>query len=186
MDRKVIVVLGATGGQGSGVVDALLKDTSQERWLVRAVTRDPESARARKLLTDYQTSDERLSIVRGDPYDLKNLQDIFQGAYGLFALVSELVPGKILQREEELVHELEGGRNIVDAAKHNKIAHFVFSSMPDMDKVTSGRYTRMFHMTNKFKVEQYAREHLENVTCLIPGKYNQPISRCPNSRDPQV
>ena len=116
----------------------------------------------------------------------RTLKHIFRDAYGLFALVSELVPGKVLQKEEELVHELEAGRNIVDAAKHNNIAHFVFSSMPEMDKVTSGRYTRIFHMTNKFKVEQYARQQLENVTCLIPGKYNKPTSRCSNSRDPEV
>ncbi|KAI0129902.1 hypothetical protein BJ170DRAFT_618031 [Xylariales sp. AK1849] len=169
MEQRVIVVLGATGSQGSGVVAALLKDTSEERWSVRAVTRDPGSARAQKLLAEQQTPDGRLSVVYGDPYDPENLRKNFSGAYGVFAVVSEIMPGKVLMKEEEIAHELEAGRNVVDAAKDSYVEHFVFSSLPDMAKATSGRYTRIHHMNNKFMTEQYARKQLENVTCLIPG-----------------
>lgn len=168
-EQRVIVVLGATGGQGSGVVAALLKDTSEKQWSIRAVTRDPDSERAKKLLTEQQTPDRRLSVVHGDPYDPESLRKNFSGAYGVFAVVSEVMPGKVLMKEEEIAHELEAGRNIVDAAKYSSVEHFVLSSMPDMAKVTSGRYTRMHHMNNKFITEQYARRHLESVTCLIPG-----------------
>jgi uncharacterized protein YbjT (DUF2867 family) len=169
MEQKVIVVLGATGGQGSGVVAALLKDMSGKPWSVRAVTRDPGSSRAQKLLDDHQTLDGRLSVVYGDSYNPENLRKNFSGAYGVFALISEIVPGKVLMNEEEIAHELEAGRYIVDAAKYCSVEHFVFSSMPDMVKATSGRYTRMHHMNHKFMAEQYARKQLDNVTCLIPG-----------------
>ncbi|KAH6648131.1 putative cinnamoyl-CoA reductase [Truncatella angustata] len=169
MEPRVIVVLGATGSQGSGVVTALLKDTSKERWSVRAVTRDPVSTRAQKLLAEQQTPDGRLSIVYGDPYDPENLRKNFSGAYGVFAVVSEIILGKVLMNEEEIAHELEAGRNIVDAAKYSFVEHFVFSSLPDMAKVTSGRYTRIHHMNNKFMTEQYARKQLDSVTCLIPA-----------------
>ena len=169
MEQRIIVVLGATGSQGSGVVRALLKDTSEQKWSVHAITRDPDSERAQKLLAEQQTPDGRLSVVYGDPYDPENLRKTLNGAYGVFAMVSEAIPGTFLMKEQDIQHELNAGRNIVDAAKYNSIEHFVFSSMPDMAKVTSGRYTRMHHMSNKFITEQYARKHLENVTCLIAG-----------------
>ena len=43
MGHPVIAVLGATGAQGGGVVDALLK---QGTWTVRAVTRSAAKAQA--------------------------------------------------------------------------------------------------------------------------------------------
>lgn len=47
---KSVVVFGATGSQGSGAVSALLK---QGKFSVRAVTRDPKSAKsALKLAAD--------------------------------------------------------------------------------------------------------------------------------------
>ncbi|KAH7321082.1 hypothetical protein B0I35DRAFT_428508 [Stachybotrys elegans] len=166
---RVIVVLGATGGQGSGVVAALLNDASGERWSVHAVTRDPSSERAQKLVAENQTPDGRLSVVYGDQHDPESLRKAMEGAYGVFAAVSEMIPGTWFIKEEEVAHELEAGRNIVDAAKHNSVEHFVFSSMPDMIKATAGRYTKLHHMHNKFLTEQYARTHLDAVTCLIAG-----------------
>lgn len=46
---KAVVVFGATGSQGSGVVSALLK---QGKFSVRAVTRDPTSVKSTKLAAD--------------------------------------------------------------------------------------------------------------------------------------
>ena len=44
---KVITVFGATGGQGGGVVSALLKAINEEGkdYAVRAITRKPEGAK---------------------------------------------------------------------------------------------------------------------------------------------
>lgn len=169
--QKVIVVLGATGGQGSGAVATLLKDTSEQHWFVRAVTRDVHSERAQKLLAEHQTPDGRLSVVQGDMYDPENMRKILDGAYGVFAVWCELKPGQMLEKEEDIAHELEQGRTVIDAAKDCSVEHFVCSSLPDMVKATSGRYTRIHHMDNKYKNEQYARNQLENVTSLIPGQF---------------
>lgn len=167
--RRTIVVVGATGGQGRGVVSALLKDDSGSPWSVRAVVRDVNSDRAQKLLADNQTADNRLSIMTGNAYDPETLRRAFSGAYGVFGSTYEVLPGKILVHEEETAHELEAGRNMVDAAKKCGVVHFVFSSLPDMVKATSGRYSKIYHMNNKYITEQYARKELDNVTCLIPG-----------------
>ena len=51
-NKKLILVIGATGAQGIAVVDALLapaKDGKQSPFAIRALSRDPESKRAKEL-----------------------------------------------------------------------------------------------------------------------------------------
>ena len=51
-NKKLILVIGATGGQGIAVIDALLKpaaDGSPSPYAVRALTRDTQSRRAKLL-----------------------------------------------------------------------------------------------------------------------------------------
>lgn len=137
---RTIVVVGATGNQGIGVVRALLgsETAGGNPWLVRAITRDPNSVKAKRFLADNQTSDGRLALVAGHVYDKSSLQDAFTGAYGVFGLTSEYYPGRVLEKEEEMQHEIEAGRNIILAARACGIKHFVFSSLPDMVKTTKG------------------------------------------------
>ena len=44
MSKKIIAVVGATGKQGGGMIDALLKDGT---FAVRAITRDTNSDKAK-------------------------------------------------------------------------------------------------------------------------------------------
>lgn len=162
-----IVVVGATGRQGGGVVKALLDSPLQ--WTVRALTRDPDSDTAKKFLSHNQTADIRLSLVQGHVYDKASLIVAYAGAHGVFGLTSEGYPGRTLTTEEELLHEIEGGRNQVEASKECGVKHFVFSSLPDMRRVTNGKYTGIHHMNNKHDVETIARAELDAPTFLVPG-----------------
>jgi uncharacterized protein YbjT (DUF2867 family) len=48
--KKVLVVFGATGGQGGSVVKAILGDSkTREAWTVRGVTRDVSKPSAKAL-----------------------------------------------------------------------------------------------------------------------------------------
>lgn len=175
---RIVVVVGATGNQGVGVVRALLASETADGnpWFVRAMTRDPNSANAKSFLADNQTADSRLALVAGHVYDKSSLQDAFAGAYGVFGLTSEAYPGRVLEREEEMQHEIEAGRNMILAAKACGIKHFVFSSLPDMAKTTRGRFPRIHHMNNKYVIEQIAREELGGVTFIIPGLCSDKIT----------
>lgn len=168
---RTIVVVGATGNQGGGVVRALLaSDASEGRlWKVRGISRDPNSEKAKRFLECHQTHDQRLSLVAGHVYDKASLQDAFAGAHGVFAITSESYPGKVLKKEEEMKHEIEAGRNMILAAEECRVKHFVFSSLPDMVDATGGRYPNIHHMNNKHEVEKIVRERLSTFTCVIPG-----------------
>lgn len=166
---RTIVVTGATGNQGKGAIHALLG--ADEGWYVRALTRDVSSPWAKALLDECSddVKAERLSLVQGSTYDLDSIRSTFVGAYGVFAATSEIYPGKVLIEEAEMAHEIQAGRNIVLAAKEAGVKHFVFSSLPNMDKVTEGKFPGIHHMNNKHAIEEFAKEHLSGVTCLIPG-----------------
>ncbi|RAL13292.1 NAD(P)-binding protein [Aspergillus homomorphus CBS 101889] len=168
---RIIVVVSATGNQGSGVIRALLdsKTPDDGRWHVRGITRDPNSTKAKQFLAEHQTPDQRLFLVAGHVFDQASLEAAFTGAHGVFAMTSETHAGKVLEKPEEMKHEIESGRNMVLAAEACRVQHFVFSSLPDMVSVTGGRYPNLYHMNNKYEVEKIVRERLDAVTCLIPG-----------------
>ncbi|RYC80883.1 hypothetical protein BFJ63_vAg16233 [Fusarium oxysporum f. sp. narcissi] len=167
--QQTIAVVGTTGIQGSGVVRALLSDEYGGPWFVRALTQDPSSGKAQKLLSEYLTTDNRLSLVSGNVYDEPSLRSAFTGAYGVFATTSERYPGKLITEEWELKHEINAGRNIISAAKECCIKHLVFSSLPDTVKASDGQFKRIHHMNNKHTIEQLARKELDGFTSLIPG-----------------
>ena len=51
-EKKLILVIGATGVQGTAVIDALLaplEDGTPSSYTIRGLTRDPNSSRAKEL-----------------------------------------------------------------------------------------------------------------------------------------
>jgi uncharacterized protein YbjT (DUF2867 family) len=68
---KTILVTGATGKQGGAVVEALFEAPNAADFTILAVTRNPESASAKKL------AEKGVKIVHGD---LNNVPAIFESA----------------------------------------------------------------------------------------------------------
>jgi len=107
---QVIAVCGATGRQGGAVTRSLL----EEGWKVRALTRRPESPKARAL------AELGAEVFRADMEDVESLFGAFDGAYGVFSVQNGLVSG--------FDRELVQGRNVADAASRVGVAHFVYGS----------------------------------------------------------
>ncbi|KAE8405606.1 hypothetical protein BDV37DRAFT_244873 [Aspergillus pseudonomiae] len=168
-ETKYIAVLGATGNQGGGVVRALLVKT-EPCFHVRAITRDVSSPAAQRLQAKYKDSG-RLELVAADVYDKESLIEAFKNAYGVFAQTNNRIPGKKIETEQDMDHELVAGRNIIDAAKACNVQHFVMSSLPNITNASKGRFTKVFHFDNKHKIEQWARDELPAVTALHPGLF---------------
>ncbi|GFF71749.1 hypothetical protein CNMCM6936_003239 [Aspergillus lentulus] len=72
---KLIVVLGATGGQGNSVVEAFL---TEKDYIIRGVTRQPQSEKAQAL------SKRGVEVVEADN-DEASLVKAFEGASAMVA-----------------------------------------------------------------------------------------------------
>ena len=128
--KHTIVVLGASGQQGQGVVDAL-KATGN--FHVRAATRNPDK---------YQGKADQVSYADLDRPE--SLDDALRGAYGVFAVTNAWQPG---------TDEMAQCRALIASAKRQGIEHFVWSTLPNVDAISGGRLD-VPHFTNKAKMDQ--------------------------------
>ena len=98
MTEKPILVLGATGGQGGAVVDALLAG----KTVVRAVVRDPGRESARRLAR------RGVELVSGALQDRESMVSAMRDVAAVFAVTTPFEAG--------VDAEVEQGRTILAAA----------------------------------------------------------------------
>ncbi len=132
MEKKIIAVVGATGLQGKGVVNALKKEGS---FNVRAITRNPDK---------YQGSADE--VVLGDLSSLDSITNAFKGAYGVFVVTNFW----------EGADELTQGRTAVEAARKANVTHFIWSTLPNVDTISKGKFN-VPHFTEKAKVDELVK-----------------------------
>src|SRR5437667_4223983 len=99
MTKQTITVVGGTGAQGGGVVEALL---ASGQYTVRVVSRDPASKSAKKL------EQRGVQVVKGDLLEPSSLRGAFEGAYGAFVVTNFWDPTQMAKETEigiAAVHE---------------------------------------------------------------------------------
>ncbi|KAJ7433688.1 NAD(P)-binding protein [Mycena galericulata] len=127
---RIVAVFGATGLQGSAVLEAILKDGT---FTPRAITRNPDSENALKLKA------RGVEVVQADSGDKESLMGALKGSEGVFAYtVPKFAPVNTTGPEE-----LTQGKNIVDAAKQASVKFLVFSSVPSIKKLSDGKYANV-------------------------------------------
>ncbi|KAJ7131947.1 hypothetical protein C8R46DRAFT_1140748 [Mycena filopes] len=155
MSQRVVAVFGATGLQGSSVVDALLKDGT---FTPRAISRDPNSAASQKLKA------RGVQVVRGSSLDKASLVSALEGCEAVFA-VTVLNYGHVEGQDE-----LTQGRNMVDVAKEVGVKFFIWTSLPDMKTITNGKYQNCTHYDDKAAVQEYLKSSgLPHASLLLPA-----------------
>lgn len=132
MDKEIIAVVGATGLQGRGVVDALMREGS---FRVRAITRNPDK---------YQGNADE--AVAGDLTNEESLNRAFKGVHGVFVVTNFW----------EGADELAQGQTAVRAAKDAGVTHFIWSTLPNVEKISNGQYD-VPHFTGKAQVDQFVK-----------------------------
>src|SRR5258706_4455225 len=133
-NKKVIAVVGATGQQGGAVVRALQAD---KQFKVRALTRNPA-----------KHSGLAEEVVKADLTRPETLTAAFEGAHGVF-LVTNLW--------EEGTDEVHQATAAVGAAKDAGVKHFVWSTLPDVEAISGGRF-HVPHFTGKAKIDRIVKE----------------------------
>jgi uncharacterized protein YbjT (DUF2867 family) len=141
MDKKIIAVLGATGAQGGGLMDAILGDASGP-FRVRALTRDVNGEAARKLAARGAEVravdvDDEASLVRG-----------FEGAHGAFCVTFYWAH---LSPEKEIAH----ATSMAKAAKQAGVHHVIWSTLEDTRRWVPLTDDRMPTLMGKYKVPHF-------------------------------
>lgn len=195
IEKKLIVVCGATGNQGGSVARRFLQDPG---FLVRGLTRDPTSAAARELAA------AGAEMVRADldAGDAAALAAVFRGAAVIFsvtqywapfgrpadraAAAARGIPVRRLAYEAELRH----GRAIADAAAATASSldpnGFLASTLSHAARCSAGRYTDLYHYDAKADVfpDYVARTHPElaaKMSCIHTGYFFTSYNILPNS-----
>jgi uncharacterized protein YbjT (DUF2867 family) len=155
MDRKIILVLGATGQQGGAVVKAL----TGSDFVIRALTRDPEAQKAKTLV---QSGAE---VVKADFADEGSMRQALQGVYGVFS-VHNMTGG--LRAEEEQ------GKSLATWAKQAGVEHLVYSSVGGAE-----RRTGIGHFDSKWAVEEHIRAIGQPHTIVRPVAFMENFTGFP-------
>ena len=132
MEQKSIVVFGATGLQGKGVVNALV---NQGTYNVKAVTRNPENY-----------AGNAHEAVFADLNNLQSLKDALKDAYGVF-LVTNFWEG---------ADEIAQSKNAIEAAKASGVQHFIWSTLPDVEVISNSEF-EVPHFTGKARADELVK-----------------------------
>src|SRR5713226_4703388 len=143
--NKTVLITGATGRQGGGVIRHLLP----KGWSLRALTRNPNSGAAKGLM------DQGIEVVQGDLEDPSSLESAVRGVYGIYSVQDYWSVGA--------KREIQQGKNLADAAKKSGIEHFVFSSVGGAE-----RNSGIDHFESKWEVEKHIRKLGLPATMLRP------------------
>ncbi|DAA75428.1 TPA_exp: putative NmrA family transcriptional regulator [Trichophyton benhamiae CBS 112371] len=158
-DKKLLVVLGATGKQGGSVINSILGDEkAAAQFSIRAITRDPSKQSAQAL------AKRGVECVKADLNSKESLIEAFKGAYAVYAVTNFWETGSAET-------EIRQGKNIADAAKEDNVQHLIWSSLINVTKVSGGKLTGVSHFDSKAAVEEYIRSIDVPATFFLPGFY---------------
>ena len=140
-NKRIIAIIGATGAQGGGLVNAILNDPDTE-FAVRAITRNTGSDKAREL------AGKGAEVVQADLDDKDSLVNAFKDAYGVFGVTNfweHFSPEK----------ETEQARNIAKAAEEAQVKHVIWSSLEDTRKWSKMDDPSIPVLQEKYKVPHF-------------------------------
>ncbi|KAI4114909.1 MAG: hypothetical protein LQ345_004401 [Seirophora villosa] len=165
---KLLVVVGATGNQGSSVINAVLQHDPS--YKIRGITRDTSTAASKAL------SAKGVEMVVADRYNVLALRIAFKGATAIFAITDFWQPYlKALAAHaglrEVLVaprlnfnsarrlaeeDEIDQGRKMVNAACGlDTLEHFILSSLPDAHAISGGKLDMLANSVGKARTLKY-------------------------------
>jgi hypothetical protein len=181
---KIIAVTGATGAQGGGVVNVMRKTPG---WRVRAVTRNPDSETAKKLITATAAADDdgSVEVVRADFDDEESLVRAFDGVSAVFAVTNwweSLFSGRS-QWEAGEIEERHGMNLARAAARTPTLEHYLWSTQPSAKRMFPDGSLETPHMDFKANVDARIRAEMPELaaktTYLYLGYYPQNMAYFP-------
>ena len=138
---RIITVFGATGAQGGGLARAILADP-QRRFLVRAVTRKPESPAAQALAA------AGAEVVAADLDDGRSVRRVLGGAYAAFFVTN-------FWEHFSPEREVAQAETMAEAAAQTGLQHAIWSTLEDTRRYIKPGGGRMPLLLGKYNVPHY-------------------------------
>ncbi|HFQ94216.1 MAG TPA: NmrA/HSCARG family protein [Anaerolineae bacterium] len=148
MNDKRVLIFGATGNVGGATAREMLR----RGWQVRAVTRNPQSEKARALAA------LGAEVVQGDMDDRASLGRVVEGFPRVLSVQNWQVSGP--------EGEVRQGRQVAEAAHSAGVEHLVFASAG-----TGEADTGVPHFDNKLVIEAYMRDLGLPFTVVRPAPF---------------
>ena len=173
--NKIIVVVGATGNQGSSVAHEFLK---LPNWHVRCLTRNPSSAASEALVV------LGAEVVQADLSDLSSLTRAFANANAIFLNTNFWETYKVLVAKDEksaseaaFKAEVSHGTNAaIAAAGVPTLERIVYSALPPMRAHSKGKYGSGGHWDTKATIIEFILkeqpELAKKLSLIYLGGYN--------------
>lgn len=156
-EKPIIAIFGGTGAQGGSVVKSLLNDG---RFSLRILTRNLNSKKAIKF------SKRGVKVFQGNMWNQDDLKKFLNGAYGCF-VVTNFWDKECMGKEELL------GKQIARIAREVGVRHFVWSTLPNVQKISHGKYN-VPHFSDKARVNKYIKQlGFQYWTFVLPAFYYQ-------------
>lgn len=183
---KPIVVIGATGTQGSSAISTFLTESG---WRVRGIARNPQSDASRALFS------EGVEMVAADINDTQALVGTFEGANAIFAVTdffssptnptsqTKPNPGQTIN-EYSFEYEKRQGITIMDAVSIVKpLERFVSSRLSAVKKWSRGKYSKVYHFDSKAEATEFVKttypETWAKTSVIMVGFYLENTRRDP-------
>jgi uncharacterized protein YbjT (DUF2867 family) len=143
---KTLAIIGATGQQGTSVVNFVLNDPElSKKYNIRAITRDVNSEKASKL------KERGVEVVQGDLEDTASIKKALTGAHTLFLVTAPAWTASDLKPELDVI------KKTADTAVEAGVEYIIFSSLPSITDISGGKYTRVHPFDAKAEGEKYIR-----------------------------
>lgn len=149
-DKKIIAVIGATGGQGGGLVRAIASDPNGE-FAARAITRDVNSDKAKAV------AKLGAEVVAASMDDAASLKGAFSGTHGVFCVTP-------FWEHYSPEREFAQATAMAQAAKDAGVKHAIWSTLEDTRRWVPLTDNRMPTLQGKYKVPHFdAKGEADNV-----------------------
>jgi uncharacterized protein YbjT (DUF2867 family) len=160
-----VLVIGATGQQGSAAARALLECGRA----VHALVRDVDKPAARSL------REAGARLVTGDLDDPASLRAAMRAVHGVFLVLTMMTGPRVTL--DGVAAEERRGKAVAEIAKETGIGHLVYSSISGADL-----HTRIPHVESKGRIEAHIRALDLSATILRPvffmdnfASYTRPV-----------
>lgn len=158
-----LLVFGATGGQGGGIVNAAINSDFFNE--IYCVTRNPESDNAKQL----EKKSNKIKIVKGDLGDVKSYEELLKkvthvfGNSNYWGIIGEVNGDSELAKKTETEQLL----NLYKACKSNNIKHLVLSTLENVNRITNGKLSECSHFDAKGIAEDYILKNDSSFVTMV-------------------